>query len=49
VEQAVDFALAVADDVVVIDLGRVVLSGHAREKTLRKSVLKAYEGLTTAV
>ena len=48
VEQAVDFALAVADDVVVIDLGRVVLSGHAGQESMRASILQAYEGLTTA-
>ena len=48
VEQAVDFALAVADDVVVVDLGRVVLSGQASQESMRASILQAYEGLTTA-
>jgi branched-chain amino acid transport system ATP-binding protein len=45
VEQAVDFALAGADDVVVIDLGRVVLSGHSSQEAMRASILQAYEGL----
>jgi branched-chain amino acid transport system ATP-binding protein len=44
VEQAVEFAFAAADSVVVVDLGRVVLRGSARDDGIRKSVEDAYMG-----
>ncbi|MWA07358.1 ATP-binding cassette domain-containing protein [Actinomadura sp. LD22] len=44
VEQSVDFALALASHVVVVDLGRVVLSCPAGADGLREAVRDAYFG-----
>ncbi len=44
VEQSVDFALAIASDVVVMDLGRVVLSSPANAPGVREAVQEAYLG-----
>jgi branched-chain amino acid transport system ATP-binding protein len=44
VEQSVDFALALASHVVVIDLGRLVLSSAADAPGVRDAVRKAYLG-----
>ncbi|MET7397201.1 ABC transporter ATP-binding protein [Dactylosporangium sp. NPDC005572] len=49
VEQSVDFALALASHVVVIDLGRVVLAAPADDRDeLRAQVRDAYLGLVEA-
>ncbi|MBO2453176.1 ABC transporter ATP-binding protein [Actinomadura barringtoniae] len=42
VEQAVDFALAAADRVVVLNVGRTVYSGHADDPDLRDAIQRAY-------
>lgn len=42
VEQAVEFALAAADQVVVLDLGRTVHSGRAGDPGLRDAIRRAY-------
>jgi branched-chain amino acid transport system ATP-binding protein len=44
VEQAVDVALGIADDVVVIDLGRVVFRGTRETPDLHRAVEDAYFG-----
>jgi branched-chain amino acid transport system ATP-binding protein len=44
VEQSVDFALSLASHVVVVDLGRVVLSRPAGSEGLREAVRAAYLG-----
>jgi branched-chain amino acid transport system ATP-binding protein len=46
VEQAVEFALAVADDVAVMDLGRIVYRGAADDPGIRASVHDAYMSRT---
>jgi branched-chain amino acid transport system ATP-binding protein len=49
VEQSVDFALALASHVVVVDLGRVVLGSPAGDRDgVREKVREAYFGLTGA-
>jgi len=48
VEQAMEFALALADRVVVIDLGRQVYAGAADEADVRQAVRDAYLGLAQA-
>ncbi|MFF5234355.1 ABC transporter ATP-binding protein [Dactylosporangium sp. NPDC000521] len=42
VEQAVEFALAAADRVVVLNLGRTVHSGQATDTGLREAIRRAY-------
>ncbi|GAA2373116.1 ABC transporter ATP-binding protein [Dactylosporangium salmoneum] len=42
VEQAVEFALAAADRVVVLNLGRTVYSGQATDPGLREAIRRAY-------
>ncbi|WP_238010607.1 ABC transporter ATP-binding protein [Dactylosporangium sp. AC04546] len=42
VEQAVEFALAAADRVVVLNLGRTVYSGQATDTGLREAIRRAY-------
>lgn len=42
VEQAVDFCLRIADEIVVMNLGRVVLNDHADAPELRHSIERAY-------
>ena len=42
VEQAVDFALAAADRVVVLNVGRTVHSGHVDDPDLRDAIQRAY-------
>jgi branched-chain amino acid transport system ATP-binding protein len=48
VEQSVDFALALASHVVVIDLGRLVLSSPAQADGLREAVRDTYLGRVDA-
>jgi branched-chain amino acid transport system ATP-binding protein len=42
VEQAVDLALSIADDVMVMNLGRLVHTGHASDLDLRQIVADTY-------
>ena len=42
VEQAADLVLSVADEVVVLEIGKVVLHRDARSPTVRDDVLRAY-------
>lgn len=44
VEQSVDFALSLASHVVVVDLGRLVLSSPSNAKGVREAVRDAYLG-----
>lgn len=44
VEQAVDFCLSIADETVVINLGRVVYRGDAKNASTRDAVEAAYMG-----
>jgi len=44
VEQSVDFALAISDDLVVLDLGRVVHSGSASSSGAHTAIRNAYLG-----
>ncbi|MCW2757376.1 MAG: High-affinity branched-chain amino acid transport ATP-binding protein LivF [Nocardioidaceae bacterium] len=46
VEQAVDLALSMADDVLLLDLGRLVHTAPADEPGLRERVTAAYFGAT---
>ncbi|MFT4233508.1 MAG: ABC transporter ATP-binding protein [Microbacterium sp.] len=48
VEQSVDFALSIAQDVFVIDLGRLVLASPANVPGVREKVAEAYFGLAEA-
>lgn len=47
VEQAISFALALADDVVVMDLGRPALRASAREPGIEQAIEDAYFGRTS--
>lgn len=46
VEQAIDLALALADDVLVLDVGRIVHTGPADDPAVRAIIESAYFGST---